>query len=236
MPGPIEIVEPPVVVRDLHDDEKLVVDDFERHVSHCPQCAFALESASDALCDRGQPRAILVTKYIYSVDGKHFSVVDKENGKPMRVKLLRQGSHARTLIENIAKGMRLASPRGRAPPVMPPSTPPQSSHRRSTSIRSSYDATYPVGPRRSGPVVEHREPRSPRSPRSNTQSPQPSPTRIIERSPSSSKPRVVVYPSPHASPNRSSNSRGSLYNSDRQDRVERHYESTNVRRRSDYYR
>ncbi|GLI76321.1 hypothetical protein PoHVEF18_004593 [Penicillium ochrochloron] len=234
MPGPIEIVEPPVVVRDLHDDEKLVVDDFERHVSHCTQCALALESGTDSLCERGQHRAIDVTKYLYSVDGKHFSVVDKENKKPMRVKLLRQGSHARTLIENIDKGMRLTSPRrGRAPPVMPPSTPPQSSHRRSTSIRSSYDATYPVGPRRSGPVVEHREPRS----RSNTQSPQPSPnTRIIERSPSNSKPRVVVYPSPHTSPNRSSNSRGSLYNSDRQDRVDRQYESTHVRRHPDYYR
>lgn len=233
MPGPIEIVEPPVVVRDLHDDEKLVVDEFERHVSHCAPCALALESSSDTLCERGQRRAKVVTNYFYSVDGKHFSVVDKENGKPMRVKLLRQGSHARTLIENVEKGMRLASPRGRAPPVMPPATPPQSSHRRSTSIRSSYDATYPVGPRRSGPVVEHREPRS----RSNTQSPQPSPnTRIIERSPSNSKPRVVIYPSPHTSPNRSSNSRGSLYNSDRQDRVERQYESTQVRRRSDYYR
>lgn len=232
MPGPIEIVEPPVVVRDLHDDEKLVVDSFERHVSHCIQCALALESNTDSLCERGQHRAIDVTKYLYSVDGKHFSVVDKENGKPTRVKLLRQGSHARTLIENIDKGLRLTSPRrGRAPPVMPPATPPQSSPRRSTSIRSSYDATYPVGPRRT--VVEHREPRS----RSNTQSPQPSPnTRIIERSPSNSKPRVVVYPSPHASPNRSSNSRGSLYNSDRQDRVERQYESTQVRRRSDYYR
>ncbi|KAJ5168560.1 uncharacterized protein N7482_004154 [Penicillium canariense] len=230
MPAPIEIVEPPVVVRDLHDDERNVVDFFDRHVSHCTQCGLALETAKDTLCERGQRYAVDVTTYLYSVDGKHFSVVDRENNKPMRVKLLHQGSHARTLIENIDKGMRLASPRrGRAPPVQPPSTPPH----RSTSVRTSYDATYPVGPRRSGPMVQQREPRS----RSHTESPQPSPnTRIIERSPSNSKPRIVIYPSPHGSPNRSSNSRGSLYNSDRQDRVERIFESTNARRRSDYYR
>lgn len=125
--GLIDIVEPPFLLRDLFDDEKLVVDNFERHVSQCPQCTLALESSDDNLCERGQHRAIDITKYLYSVDGKHFSVIDQEKGKPMRVKLLRESSHARTLIEKIDQGMCLISPRrDPTPAAFPPFIQPRS--------------------------------------------------------------------------------------------------------------
>ncbi|EPS33770.1 hypothetical protein PDE_08732 [Penicillium oxalicum 114-2] len=234
MPAPIERVEPPVVVRELHDDEKLVVEHFDRHVKRCKICARVLETNKDSLCDRGQLLALDVQKYLYSVDGKPFSAVDRENGKPMRVRLPQPTSPTHRLIDNIANGLRLASPRrGRAPQVKPPVTPPSTSPHRKTSPLESFDATYHVPARRNDLVIEHRRPRS----REQAESPQPSSsTRIIERSPSTNKPRIVVYPSPHTSPNRSSHSRGSLYETDLQDRVERRYESTHVRRRSDYYR
>ncbi|KAJ5495957.1 hypothetical protein N7539_001073 [Penicillium diatomitis] len=234
MPAAIESVEPPIVVRDLHDDERLVVEEFDRHVKHCKPCNLALELKQDTLCERGHLLARDVQKYLYSVDGKTFSTVDRENGKTMRVKQLHANPYARRLLDNIANGRRLSSPRrGRATHVKPPVTPPSPSPRRSTSIRESYDATYQVPPRRTDLVIEHRQPRS----REQAESPRPSSsTRIIERSPFHNKPRVVVYPSPHTSPNRSSHSRGSLYEADHQDRVERHYEGKHVRRRSDYYR
>ncbi|KAJ5688775.1 hypothetical protein N7462_003167 [Penicillium macrosclerotiorum] len=232
MPAPI-LTEPLLVVRNMQDDEKDVADRFERHVSHCSQCALSLETGRDALCERGQPRAVDVTKYFYSLDGKHLSVVDKESGSPKRVKLPRENVSTRKLIEHIENGARIHSPRGRAPPVRAPSP-----LRRSTSIHSSYDQRYPIPPRRPAPVVEYREPRN------YTPSPEPeTPTRIIERSPSSahqspstSKRRVVIYHSPRGSPSRSSTSRGSLYSMDHQDRVELRYNTTHIRRQSDYNR
>lgn len=55
---------------------------------------------------------------------------------------------------------------------------------------------------------------------------------IIEREPRTPKRRrVIVYPSPRSSP-----SRGSLYNSDAVDRVERYYGSSRVHRPAEYYR
>ncbi|KAJ5612764.1 hypothetical protein N7510_005958 [Penicillium lagena] len=85
----------------------------------------------------------------------------------------------------------------------------------------SYDRTYPVGPRR--PAVEHIQPR-PSTPESPSRA-------IIEREPRSPKRRTIVYHSPRVSP-----ARGSLYNADRVDRVERLYESSRIYRPAEYYR
>ena len=199
------IVIEPTVVRDLHDDEKLVLDDFERHAGHCTQCALALENHDNIYCERGHLLAVDVTKYLYSESGKHFAVVDKENGKPMRVKLPREANAVRNLLDSIEGGLHLQSPRrGRAPPVRPPSS------------------------RLNRPIVEHVRPRS-RTPDSET-----IPHEIIERSPASSKRHVIVYHSPRHSPRvspaRSSSSRGSLYIPDHLDREERRYESSRIYR------
>lgn len=201
------IVERPVVVRDIHDDEKLVVLDFEHHTGRCTQCTLALEEHRDDLCDEGRRYALDVTRYIYRKDSRFFSVVDKENGHPTRVKLPREAATVPTLLEAVEKGMDLKTPgRGRAPPVRP----------LSTSRR---------------PLIEYVRPRS----YSPEQEPEAEPTRIIERSPKGSKRRTIIYHTPRGSPSRSPSSRGSLYGPDHHIRVERRYESTTVHRKSDYY-
>ncbi|KAL3476282.1 hypothetical protein BJX99DRAFT_228220 [Aspergillus californicus] len=76
----------------------------------------------------------------------------------------------------------------------------------------SYDRTYHIAPRRSQTVTE-----------------------IIEREPrpvKSKSRRVIVYHSPH----RGSPSRGSLYDSDAADRVERVKETSRIYRPAEYYR
>ncbi|KAJ5290867.1 hypothetical protein N7478_000118 [Penicillium angulare] len=195
MPAPLVIE--PTVVRDLHDDEKLVLDDFESHVSRCTACSLSLETSDNTFCERGHLLALDVSKYLYTKSNKHYAVVDKENGKPMRVKLPRDSNNTRHLLNSVEDGLRLSSPRrGRAPPVRSPTTP-------------------------SRPVIEQVRPRS-RTPENNEM-----PHQIIERSPSSSKRHVIVYPRSSRSSNssRSPSNRGSLYVNDRLDREERRYES-----------
>lgn len=78
----------------------------------------------------------------------------------------------------------------------------------------TYDQTYPVPPRRES------------TRQSETYH------EIIEREPRTLKRRrVIVYSSPRSSP-----SRGSLYNSDAADRVERYHGSSRVYRRAEYFR
>jgi hypothetical protein len=218
MPGQTEIVEPPLVVRDMDDAEKLVVDEFDRHVSHCSQCTTALHQQRDNLCERGHPRAIDVTKYLYCKDGKHFSVVDKESGILMRVKLPREANSVRNLLGAIEAGMTLKSPRrGRASPVRSPRT-----------------STFYVPSRRV--VIEQ-----PRPSRSYSPEPERTATEIIERSPRAERSpgqgrrHVIVYQSPRNSESRSPSSRGSLYSSDRE-RSEQRFESSRIRRRGADYR
>ncbi|KAJ5646960.1 hypothetical protein N7490_003332 [Penicillium lividum] len=204
---PAVMVEP-TVVRDLFDDEKLVLDDFESHIARCTPCALAIETGESYHCERGYLLALDVTKYLYSEGGKPFAAVDKENGKPRRVKLPRDSSATRSLLESIEKGRRLQSPRrGRAPAVRPPNS--------TSSTR---------------PVIEQARPRT-RTPESVS-----SPLQIIERSPSLSKRHVIVYPRSSRQSSRSSNAssrspsnRGSLYVPDHLDREERRYESSSQR-------
>lgn len=189
------VVTAPTVVRDLRDDEKLVSDEFERHVGHCMQCQLALENHDNTHCERGHLLAVDVAQYLYSESGRHFAQVDKEAGKPTRVKLPRDSESTRRLLESVEHGLHLQSPRrGRAPPVRTPSS------RTTTSPR---------------PILQQVRPRS-HTPETST-----SPTTIIERSPSTGKRPVIVYHSPRVSPSRSSTNRGSLYINDNMDREER---------------
>ncbi|KAJ6160075.1 hypothetical protein N7497_004612 [Penicillium chrysogenum] len=190
MPAPIDIIDPLAVVRDLQDDEKLVVDDFERHASHCRFCSHAVQTYKDglALCESGNTRARTLRNYIFSQSGKHFSTVDFESGKSTRVKLPRDAFASRELFTALEQGLRI---REKAVVVQKPF------HVVPSTQSTSYDRTYPVPARR---LVE-------RAPR-------------LSRSPTS-----IMYRSPGGSPSRPSSSRGSLYGVDRQERVERHYET-----------
>lgn len=218
MPGAILIE--PTVVRELHDDEKLVLEDFENHAARCTRCNLSNQAYEASYCDRGHNMALDVTRYLYVNNGKHYAVVDKEIGKPMRVKLPRSTTATRRLLESMEEGMRLSSPRrGRASPV------------RAISSSSSR------------PVIEQSRRRS-YTPEASSP-----PLQIIERSPSTSKRHVIVYPrssgsstssrSPSSRSCRSSHSscsnrsnRGSLYLDDHLDREERRYDARGHR----YYR
>ncbi|KAJ5467088.1 hypothetical protein N7475_004840 [Penicillium sp. IBT 31633x] len=203
MPGAIEIVDPLIEVRDLMDDEKLVVEEFERHVSHCRDCSNAIQTHRDGhtLCDSGNTRARTVTNYLLSRNGKHFSAVDLESGKSTRVKLPRDAFAVRDLFTALEQGMRLREKAVVVQPVQPVNG-------------VSYDRTYPVGARK----VSGKQTR----PRSMS----PEAYQVIERAPRSSRsPASIMYRSPGGSPSRPSSSRGSLYGNDRHERVERHYDT-----------
>ncbi|KAJ5959357.1 uncharacterized protein N7479_006507 [Penicillium vulpinum] len=207
MPAPIEITDPLAVVRELYDDEKLVVNDFERHANHCDFCAHAVKTYKDshALCESGNTRARTLRKYIYSQSGKHYSTVDFESGNPTRVKLPRDALASRELLTALEQGLRI---REKAVVVQKPIQPIQ----RVPSV--SYDRTYPVPARK----VSGKQAR----PRSMS----PEAYQVIERSPRLSRsPTSIMYRSPGGSPSRPSSSRGSLYSLDRQERVERVYET-----------
>lgn len=246
MPAPVDIVSVPAVVRDLEGDEHFVLSQFEQHTTHCSQCSQALDASHDTLCERGHAYAVDVNSYLYSQGGKHFAVVDRENGKLRRVKLPREANAVIHLMEGIEAGLLLKSiRRGRARAVRPPSS-------SSNAPVESYDNTYDVRPRLSvrESIVERRprsyspetEPASPtiitRKPRSTSGSTTGSTTGSTKGSSKGSTKnyRVVVHQSPRSSPSRSPASRGSLYGSDQLDRVERRYESSYIKRRADYHR
>ncbi|KAL2853489.1 hypothetical protein BJY01DRAFT_65357 [Aspergillus pseudoustus] len=203
MPAPIvTIAEPVLPVRELEADEQYVMTAFERHAERCYQCNDPLNVQQEdrALCDRGHQYAIDVAAYLYSKNGKAYSVVDRDLNQPTLVKIPRNCVATRGLLLAIEDGLRLQRKEKVRRPVIvdEPNAP-----------IISYDRTYPVPPRRTSTVTE-----------------------IIEREPRTIKSRrVIVYPSPH----RGSPSRGSLYDSDAADRVERVKESSRVYRK-DYRR
>ncbi|GAB1215847.1 hypothetical protein ATEIFO6365_0008043700 [Aspergillus terreus] len=137
MPAPIEtIVEPVVPVRDLQADEEYVINAFERHASHCDQCVDPLQVHKEdrSLCERGHQYALDVADYIYSKNGKAYSVVDREANQPTLVKVPRNCSAVRGLLLAIEDGLRVQRGADKAPAVQPPVI--------------SYDRTYPIAPRR----------------------------------------------------------------------------------------
>ncbi|GAQ03219.1 hypothetical protein ALT_0540 [Aspergillus lentulus] len=213
MPALIDSPEPiaPVLrVRELEDDEEYVMTAFERHASHCSQCADPLRVHQEdrSLCDRGHQYALDVAEYLYSENGKAKSVIDRELSQPTLVKIPRDCVAVRGLLLAIEDGMRLQrKEQGKA----------QSQTQARVQVVApiiSYDRTYPIAPRQA-----------------TTQQPIAC-NEIIEREPRTLKRRrVIIYQSPRGS------SRGSLYDSDAADRVERSKESpSRIYRPTGYHR
>ncbi|KKK15997.1 hypothetical protein P175DRAFT_0438600 [Aspergillus ochraceoroseus IBT 24754] len=218
MPAPIVTVAEPVLsVRDLEADEQYVMTAFERHANHCYRCMNPLDvhQKGHSLCDRGHQYAIDVAAYLYSKNGKAYSVVDRDLNQPTLVKIPRNCVATRELLLAIEAGLR---PQRREKPRAPVA--PLVSDE-STSPIISYDRTYHVPPRRTNTQQQQQQ----QQPVTCTE--------IIEREPRAIKSRrVIIYPSP----NRGSSSRGSLYDSDAADRVERVKESSRIYRPTEYYR
>lgn len=211
MPAPINIVNPFLPVRGLRDDEIYVTTAFEHHADHCKKCNDPLRTHEKGknLCTRGIQYANDVASYLYSKRGKSYSVVDHEHKQPTLVKIPRDSFATRSLLLAIEDGLYLHRERPSTKPVQKPVI--------------SYDRTYHVPPRlsrsRSQRFTEIIE-REPRTPHVKTR-------------------RILVYPSPRrsrSSSTRSSPSRGSLYDADAADRVERVKESSRVYRPAEYHR
>jgi hypothetical protein len=71
-------------VRDFGVDESYVIATFERHVEHCYQCydPIQVQEEDRALCDRGNQYAVDVVAYLYSKNGKAYSVIDRDLNQP----------------------------------------------------------------------------------------------------------------------------------------------------------
>ncbi|KAE8145170.1 hypothetical protein BDV25DRAFT_165240 [Aspergillus avenaceus] len=172
MPAPIEDHEPVVPVRELEADEEYVMEAFERHANHCTRCVTPLKAykKGHSLCERGHQYATDVAQYLYSKNGKSYSVLDREYTQPTLVKIPRDCWAVRALLLAIEDGLSLE--RKEKTPVQD----------RKPII--SYDRTYPIPPRRStsqqrvacNEIIE-REPRNTRRPRVIVYSPRSSPSR-----------------------------------------------------------
>ena len=192
--------EPVVVVRDLQADEEYVMMAFERHAKHCSHCADPIRTYDEgrSLCERGHQYALDVAEYLYSKNGKAYSVVDRDLNQATLVKIPRTCIAHRRLSVAVEKGLRLHRNDRLQTPVI------------------SYDQTYDIPARQ--PV----------------QLPEPY-HEIIEREPRAERRRrVIVYPPPRSSPSRGS--RGSLYEADAADRVERYHGSSRLYRPTEYFR
>lgn len=185
---------PVAKVRDLEADERFVLTEYETHAGKCGRCVDALDSFREgrALCNRGLEYALDVASYIYTKSGKAYSVVDKDHGEDVLVRIPRDFKSCRRLLLAIEEGLRLR--REQAAPIV------------------SYDATYPVSARR--PATADSTATGAGSDDNNGEPV----TEIIERAPRTRR-RVIIYR--RASPGRTSSSRGSLYEADRVDRHER---------------
>ncbi|OXV09725.1 hypothetical protein Egran_02513 [Elaphomyces granulatus] len=127
------IDEPVFRLRDLQDDEKFVLSEFERHASRCPRCANPLSAFRERrnLCSRGHQYAVDVAEYLYRENGRDLSMVDRNFNQPTEVKIPRDCIAARGLLMAIEEGLRVRR-KDEKPPVI-----------------HSYDSTYYVPPRES---------------------------------------------------------------------------------------
>ncbi|KAL2002417.1 hypothetical protein VTN02DRAFT_6841 [Thermoascus thermophilus] len=128
------IYQPLVVpVRELHADEEFVLAEFERHASRCSRCAdpWRVHKEGGTLCDRGHQYAIDVASYIYSRNGKAYSVVEREHNVFTLVKIPSDCQAVRGLLRAMEDGLRVH--RKENPKAQPPVI--------------SYDKTYPVAAR-----------------------------------------------------------------------------------------
>ncbi|KAL4920832.1 hypothetical protein BDW62DRAFT_176319 [Aspergillus aurantiobrunneus] len=154
MPGPIITSDPVLPVRELGEDEQYVMMAFEGHADHCTQCNDPLQAREEdrSLCERGNQYARDVNAYLYSKNGKAYSVVDREHNQPTLVKIPRDCSATRALLLAIEDGLDVQRKQKTHKPVVDHSALPI----------ITYDRTYHVPPRRSSPVTEiiEREPRT----------------------------------------------------------------------------
>ncbi|THC93642.1 hypothetical protein EYZ11_006892 [Aspergillus tanneri] len=208
MPAPIveNILQPVLPVRELEADEEFVIAAFERHASHCYRCA-------DPLQVQQEDRSLCDRGHQYALDVAEYIYSKKGKAYSVVDRELNQPTLVKIPRTSVAvRGLLLAIEDGLR------------LHRKELqkSTQSapviSYDRTYLVPPRRAATQPAASQPAAYNE--------------IIEREPRSLKRRrVIIYPSPRGSP-----SRGSLYEADAADRVERFKGSSRIYRPAEYHR
>lgn len=101
-----------VRVRDLGDDEKFVLSEFESHARHCSRCVDPLEVHREGrtLCEQGLHYAADVASYIFCSGGKVYSAIDRELDHALvNLRIPREYKWARRLLLATEEGLRLPS-------------------------------------------------------------------------------------------------------------------------------
>jgi len=119
------------ICRPARDDERVVMQDFAEHASHCPHCADPLlvYMEGGTLCDRGHVYARDVAQYIYSKGGKAYSVVDRQAMDcRVQIEIPPRCDAVRGLLKAVDKGLKIK--------------------RQKPSPGAAHDRTYSVAERR----------------------------------------------------------------------------------------
>ncbi len=97
------------IMREPYDDEQYVMTAYERHSNRCTQCVSHLNMSrrGPTLCRRGYKYARDVAGYLFSLNGKHFSVVASESGRLIQVKTPHNAFAVRSLLAAIEAGLPL---------------------------------------------------------------------------------------------------------------------------------
>lgn len=96
--------------RPADDEEYEVMFQFARHSSRCTMCADPVEAfySSGSLCDSGNKYACDLAQYIYSKNGKAYSVVDRQHcGEKNIIEVPQSLSVVKTLCRAVDEGLTL---------------------------------------------------------------------------------------------------------------------------------
>ena len=119
------------ICRPARDDERDAMQHFAGHASHCPRCVdpYHAYMKGGTLCDRGNAYARDVAQYIYSKNGKAFSVIDRDASDiRVQIEIPPRCEAVRRLLNAVDKGLKIRNHTLR--PVV------------------AYDRTYPLAERK----------------------------------------------------------------------------------------
>ncbi|PGH15005.1 hypothetical protein AJ79_02685 [Helicocarpus griseus UAMH5409] len=105
--------ERPVLSREAGDDERYVMEEFSKHTVECFRCNRPYEAFCKGrpLCPAGNGYAHEVLKYIYQKCGRPYSVVDREQGRYVRMEIPDGCQVVLDLLKALDEGLVIPRPR-----------------------------------------------------------------------------------------------------------------------------
>jgi hypothetical protein len=123
--------------RQPDDEEHYVMSRFAKHASHCVRCNDPVEAylSSGALCESGNKYAREVAQYVYSKNGKAYSVVDRQQRhEKIQIEVPVTCAVIKTLCKAVDQGLTLKRD---SPKIIDHRTSP--AERRPAERRGDYD-------------------------------------------------------------------------------------------------